>query len=234
MLFGTLMFVLCPKPSWPRKMYSSTSTMMISRTTASTPPPPPPPPVSTTVVCSRSTSSRSSAIGNSPTIILLLWRNEPWRTRFRTRGGDMKPTIAIVPLILVAGCQQQPAHESNVVNQRAPAPEAPAANVAEPAPQANQAANVTLPDDRTPLPEPKGPIDPKSAEAAGQVVQHYGALIEQGRWTESWKLWSSPDSAKQFDRNWRQDSEVHMEIGKPGDTEGAAGSIYTTVPVVFY
>jgi hypothetical protein len=71
-------------------------------------------------------------------------------------------------------------------------------------------------------------------EAAGQVVQHYGALIEQGRWTESWKLWSRPDSAKQFDRNWRQDSEVHMEIGKPGDTEGAAGSIYTTVPVVFY
>ena len=66
------------------------------------------------------------------------------------------------------------------------------------------------------------------------MVQHYGALIEQGRWTESWKLWSRPDSAKQFDRNWRQDSEVHMEIGKPGDTEGAAGSIYTTVPVVFY
>ena len=66
------------------------------------------------------------------------------------------------------------------------------------------------------------------------MVQHYGALIEQGRWTESWKLWSDPSAAKKFDRNWRSDSEVHMEIGKPGDMEGAAGSIYVTVPAVFY
>jgi hypothetical protein len=91
-----------------------------------------------------------------------------------------------------------------------------------------------LPDDRTPIAEPTGPIDPKSAEAAGQVVQHYGALIEQGRWTESWTLWSSADAAKRFDRNWREASEVHIEIGKPGETEGAAGSIYATVPVIFY
>jgi hypothetical protein len=98
----------------------------------------------------------------------------------------------------------------------------------------NAEANVSLPDDRTPLEEPNGPIDPKSAEGAGQVVQHYGALIEQGRWTESWTLWSSSDSAKAFDRNWRNASEVHMEIGKPGDSEGAAGSIYINVPAVFY
>ena len=136
----------------------------------------------------------------------------------------MKPATAVFPLMLVAACQQQAPQDSNVVNQAAPAP----------VEQANQAANVTLPDDRAPLPEPKGAIDPKSAEAAGQVVQHYGALIEQGRWTESWKLWSNPDGARQFDRNWRNDSEVHMEIGKPGDMEGAAGSIYVTVPVVFY
>src|SRR3954468_14761757 len=98
----------------------------------------------------------------------------------------------------------------------------------------NAGANVSLPDGRTPLEEPKGPIDPKSAEGTGQVVQHYGAVIEQGRWTESWKLWSNADAAKAFDRNWRNDSEVHMEIGKPGDNEGAAGSIYITVPAVFY
>ncbi len=91
-----------------------------------------------------------------------------------------------------------------------------------------------LPNDRTPIEEPKGPIDPKSVEAAGQVVQHYGALIEQKRWSESWKLWSNPAAARQFDRHWRDFSEVHLEIGKPGDSEGAAGSIYTTVPVVFY
>src|SRR4051794_14512917 len=109
------------------------------------------------------------------------------------------------------------------------------ANQPEPAsPAVNEPANAPLPEDRTPLAEPKGPIDPKSGEAAGQVVQHYGALIEQGRWTESWKLWSDADAARRFDRNWRNDSEVHMEIGKPGDAEGAAGSIYLTMPVIFY
>jgi hypothetical protein len=64
-----------------------------------------------------------------------------------------------------------------------------------------------LPDDRTPLEEPKGAIDPKSAEAAGQVVQHYGALIEQKKWNEAAQLW--------------------------GDA-GAAGSSYITVPIVLY
>jgi hypothetical protein len=103
-----------------------------------------------------------------------------------------------------------------------------------PASPVNAQANVSLPDDRTPLEEPKGPIDPKSPEAAGQVVQHYGALIEQGRWTESWTLWTNPTAAKQFDGNWRDDSEVHMEIGKPGDMEGAAGSSYITTPAIFY
>ena len=48
------------------------------------------------------------------------------------------------------------------------------------------------------------------------------------------EAWSSADAAKAFDRNWRDDFEVHMEIGKPGDMEGAAGSIYITVPVIFY
>jgi hypothetical protein len=66
------------------------------------------------------------------------------------------------------------------------------------------------------------------------VVQHYGALIEQGRWSESWKLWSDAQAAKAFDRNWRDDAEVHMEIGKPGDMEGAAGSSYVSVPAIFY
>jgi len=135
-------------------------------------------------------------------------------------------------LIALGSCgpQRQPQEPArNTSAPVLPAPSAPPA-VQNTAP----AAEAPQPENRTSLPEPKGPIDPKSVEAAGQVVQHYGALIEQGRWTESWKLWSNADSAKQFDRNWRDDSEVHIEIGKPGDTEGAAGSIYTTMPVAFY
>jgi len=136
---------------------------------------------------------------------------------------------AVALLMLAGACQKQPEQvaQSNEKNVPAPAASAPAAS-------ANQAASVELPDDRTPLAEPTGPIDPKSAEAAGQIVQHYGALIEQKRWTEAWQLWSNVNAAKEFDRNWRDDSAVHMEIGKPGDMEGAAGSSYVTVPVVFY
>ena len=129
--------------------------------------------------------------------------------------------ILLVALILAACGQSQPNQDENfsllIPNEANPSVSPPAPHPPEPS-----------------LPEPKGEIDPKSVEAAGQVVQHYGALIEQGRWTDSWKLWSSSDAARQFDRNWRDDSEVHMEVGKPGDAEGAAGSIYTTVPVVFY
>jgi hypothetical protein len=140
-------------------------------------------------------------------------------------------TVMVAACVLGLGACSQ-ATENNAQTNGV-VPSAPASSPA-PAPAVNAQSNVSLPDDRTPLEEPKGPIDPKSAESAGQVVQHYGALIEQGRWTESWELWTDPPAAKQFDRNWRNASEVHMEIGKPGDMEGAAGSSYITVPAVFY
>lgn len=64
-------------------------------------------------------------------------------------------------------------------------------------------------------------------------MQHYGALIEQKRFAEAARLWgdasAATDFAKQIDR-----PQVHLEMGTLGETEGAAGSIYTSVPVVFY
>jgi hypothetical protein len=108
------------------------------------------------------------------------------------------------------------------------------ASIPAPSPAANAEANVGLPDDRTPLEEPNGPIDPKSAEAAGQVVQHYAALIEQGRWSEANAYWGDAATAARFRGELAGYSEVHMEIGKPADSEGAAGSIYISDPVVFY
>ena len=143
----------------------------------------------------------------------------------------MAKWIALVSTaVLACGACNRTQTNHSVANESAQ----PAADEGTLTANASAVENVTLPDDRTPLEEPNGPIDPKSAEAAGQVVQHYGALIEQGRWAKSWELWSDADAAKEFDRNWRNDSEVHMEIGKPGDSEGAAGSIYISDPVIFY
>jgi hypothetical protein len=149
----------------------------------------------------------------------------------------MNRTIAAAALLsLASACQKAPdqAAQSNEQNAPAPSEAAPAPAAPAPAEAPKSGTSAALPGDRSPLAEPNGPIDPKSAEAAGQAVQHYGALIEQGRWTESWKLWADPLAAKQFDRNWRNDSEVHMEVGKPGGMEGAAGSSYINVPVTFY
>jgi len=93
---------------------------------------------------------------------------------------------------------------------------------------------ASAPDARTPLAEPRGTIDPKSAEAAGQVVQSYGALIEQRRWTDAEALWSDPAKATEAKLELDRLSEVHLEIGEPGNLEGAAGSIYVAMPVAFY
>jgi hypothetical protein len=85
------------------------------------------------------------------------------------------------------------------------------------------------------LAEPKGPIDPKSVEAAGQVVQHYGALIERGHWLKAEKLWGDINAARDFATALRTKfGEVHLEIGNLSQPEGAAGSIYVSEPVRFY
>jgi hypothetical protein len=140
----------------------------------------------------------------------------------------MRRTGIAISAALLAACNQQTAQNQPAANSSFPAPAAVNQGVPEPA------ANAVLPDDRAPLAEPKGPIDPKSAEAAGQVVQRYGALIEQRRLAEAAKLWGDPDTAAQFALQLKRYPEAHLEIGKPGDAEGAAGSIYVTVPAVFY
>ena len=128
--------------------------------------------------------------------------------------------LVSVAALMAAGCSKAPENSMNAV--------APAEDLATPQPKA------ALPDDRTPLSEPSGPIDPKGAEAAGQVVQSFGALIEQKRWAEAEALWGDSGTARQFTANLKRYSEAHLEIGSPGEPEGAAGSIYVTVPVAFY
>jgi hypothetical protein len=132
----------------------------------------------------------------------------------------MKRTAIAIWAALLAACNQQ-----TVQNQ-------PAANAPEPAASNEPAPNASLPAKPAPLTEPKGPIDPKSVEAAGQLVQSYGALIEQHRLGEAAKLWGDSAAAASFAQGLPRD--IHLEIGDLGETEGAAGSIYTTIPVTFY
>lgn len=138
--------------------------------------------------------------------------------------------------IALGACGQQRQPEQPANNTSAPTLPAPSAPpvVANGSPAAVPPASERAPSPMTSLPEPKGPIDPKSAEAAGQVVQHYGALIEQKRWDEAAKLWGSSEAAAEFDAALKSNRENHLEIGDLGRPEGAAGSIYLSVPVTLY
>ena len=159
----------------------------------------------------------------------------------------MKTRCIFGAIVLLAGCRQS-AEQTPQSNEVTPTAEPastppPAAPVSNPTPEEAQppapGTSGGLPDDRTPLAESNGPIDPKSAEAAGQVVQHYGALIEQSRFEQSRfadaeKLWGDPATAAAFTAQLRRYSAAHLQVGKPHDMEGAAGSSYISVPVVLY
>lgn len=129
--------------------------------------------------------------------------------------------LAKVMIALIAGtaCSKQ-----DEPPQAPQAPQPPRAPVAQATPKAPAAPK--------PLSEPKGAIDRKSVEAAGQVVQQFGGLIEKNRIDEAGKLWRDAQDAAAFTKGLPR--STHLEIGQLGPTEGAAGSIYTTVPVVFY
>jgi len=134
-------------------------------------------------------------------------------------------------MLALAACNRNAPSEAPVANDARPTIPAPGTGPNGKTPLAPGAPSQPAP---PMLIEPKGPIDPKSAEAAGQVVQHYGALIEQGRWIASRDLWSGAEAAEAFEGNFRTYADVHIEIGDPGEPAGAAGSIYVTEPVTFY
>jgi hypothetical protein len=145
----------------------------------------------------------------------------------------MKPTkTAILPaLALLSACNRE-AEQKPTASANQPATEV--ANAVVP-PATPQVADFHKEPPRASLPEPNGTIDPKSVEAAGQVVQHYGALVEQADFLKAERLWNDLAAARSFavalDARFK---DVHVEISELGATEGAAGSIYTTVPVTFY
>lgn len=160
------------------------------------------------------------------------------------------PVLTITMLLAIASCNSPSAtqpQDGNTVQGTAVTDSVPAGAIGNgnASQQGNTAAALGqpgapgttggLPDDRTPLAEPNGPIDPKSAEAAGQVVQHYGALLEQRKFADARKLWGGGGEASglspaQFAAAYDKYAQIHSEVGKPTDMEGAAGSVYITVP----
>lgn len=91
-----------------------------------------------------------------------------------------------------------------------------------------------LPDDRTPVSEK--PFAASSAQGAADVVQTYYALLAERRFASAWGLWWDGGRASGMSRDAfveRQSAylEYRAQVGAPGRIEGAAGSLYVTVPI---
>lgn len=138
----------------------------------------------------------------------------------------MKTMTAMMALGLLAACHQRTEQNASIDNA---APLTPVMK-----PNAVESTEAMPARGQAPTAEPQGAIDPKSTNAARQVVEHYGALIEQDRWDDAARYWGDADAAAAFKEQLHSRGFKHLEVGKPSEPDGAAGSIYVTIPASFY
>lgn len=83
-----------------------------------------------------------------------------------------------------------------------------------------------------PLPRARPTIDPRSNEAAEELVEGFVRLLNAGRLNDAYMLLgASAPSRSQFDDEFKRFSDLHASSGAAGLQEGAAGSIYVSVPM---
>lgn len=109
--------------------------------------------------------------------------------------------------------QQQPNNESAPVLPAPSAPSTVANNVAPAAPE------IAV-------------IDPKSTQAASDLVDRFVELLDRRRFDEAYMLLgpNAPPRAD-FDRQFARYSDLKVAAGAAGEQEAAAGSIYLSVPI---
>ena len=126
---------------------------------------------------------------------------------------------ALVPLAS-CGPQRQPQQPAN--NSAAPVLPAPSAPPA-------------VSNERAPAPAPpavKETVDPKSSEAAVELVRGFVGLLNRGKFDDAYMLLGPAAPPRTvFDRHFTQFSQLNVSVGNPRDQEGAAGSIYLSVPI---
>jgi hypothetical protein len=132
-------------------------------------------------------------------------------------------TALIAAVLMLAACGRTA--DKNVVSNEPELAVAPETQPYVPPPG-------TGPNARTPLGPVAPTIDPKSTEAAEELVRSFARLLNTGNFNEAYMLLgpSAPPRA-QFDRDFSRYTDVHVTQGAAGDQEGAAGSIYLSVPL---
>ena len=84
----------------------------------------------------------------------------------------------------------------------------------------------------SPPPAAAPTVDPKSSEAALDLVRGLVDLLNRGKFDDAYMLLGAGAPPRSdFDRHFAQYSNLNVSIGKAGEQEGAAGSIYLSVPI---
>ena len=139
--------------------------------------------------------------------------------------------LVLAIALAVAGCEQgQPEQNSNIrtlpatgSGRVAPAPPAP-----HPPPPARGPVTTTS--------ETTIGLDPESGEAAKALVESYCDLLKREKYVEAHRLWSGDTlSDRQFARQLTGYGQLEAcVVDEAGAHEGAAGSVYTSVPLELF
>jgi hypothetical protein len=132
-----------------------------------------------------------------------------------------------IPLLALASCgprHQSEQPQTNVNSPVIPAPSAPPAVANSPSPGRQVAAPRTTATAPT--------IDPKSSEAAEELVASFARLLNSSRFNDAYMLLGPKAPPRsEFDRRFSRFSKLKVTSGHAGEQEGAAGSIYVSVPL---
>jgi hypothetical protein len=144
--------------------------------------------------------------------------------RFRSEGEGMHRTTLLIAgcAIGLGGCTQHAANQ-----QETPARAAVNSVVPPPPPAPVQPTPST-----TAKPQAASTIDPKSPEAAEALVTDFARLLSQRKFDEAYMLLGpGAPPRKDFNNRFQGFSGLKVGVGKAGEPEGAAGSIYIEVPL---
>lgn len=130
-------------------------------------------------------------------------------------------------LLLAAGCTTRQV-SNNAVAVPSPAEE-PASKASTNAATPRSSLQPSL--SQTPL-----QFEEADIKEAANVIHQYYTAINSINYRKAYELWSDKGQASkqtfdQFQQGFADTASVTVEIGKPGDIEGAAGSRFITIPV---
>jgi len=136
----------------------------------------------------------------------------------------MKRLTSWAAMLVLGACGQE--REGQTESSRAQA--LAAVNEAQPA----VPAPGTGPNARTPLGPVTPTTDPKSTEAAEELVRAFVRLLNERKFDEAYMLLGAiAPPRKDFDRQLL--GYTHVTQSAAGNQEGAAGSVYVSVPLTF-